>query len=160
MGHGRFITQHFKRQGDYVTQIAPHNQDARFPADRSQFAHPTIVDAFYGCAALLRWGIRQATDTIESSVRSSYYNESNGNLNLGDLSGGNKNGKDDPTATWRSERVRSRRHNQQSGINTVGEALDLMLLLWSQSAPGQDEPPAIQMEDLGQKRVHEWLQTQ
>lgn len=148
-----------------MTRNAPHNQDARFPADMSKFPHPIIVDMYYGCAALLRWGTPQAIEAIQSSVGSLYYGEE-----LRDSSGEDKNGEEDtltPTApdTARSTQARlwAIQHDQpHTGIRTVDEAMDLIMLLWSRSAPAhQEELPAIQKEeDLGRERVNAWRQTQ
>ena len=71
---GRFILQHFK-QDNFTMQFAPHNQNARFPGDMSNFPNAVIMVMFYGCAVLLQWGMPQATDVIQSTVESSYHNE-------------------------------------------------------------------------------------
>ena len=47
--------------------------------------------------------------------------------------------------------------------STIGEAMDLILLLWSHSAPGRQEKlPANQKgeEDLSREKVSAWLKTQ
>jgi len=36
--------------------LAPHNQDARQPADASEWLPTIIITFFYGCAALNTWG--------------------------------------------------------------------------------------------------------
>ena len=72
---GRFILQHFTPQDDYTIRNSPHNQDARLPADMSEFPAPIIVEMFYGCVALLRWGIPQASDAIWLLAGSLYYDE-------------------------------------------------------------------------------------
>jgi hypothetical protein len=112
------------------------------------------------------WGIPQATEAIQSLAGSSYYDKM-----LGDPSGEDINGENDttllptPTATARA-RLRASRHDQpksHTGISTMAEAMDFILLLWSHSAPGHhEELPAIQKEeeDLGRERVNAWLQTQ
>jgi hypothetical protein len=71
--HGRFILQHFTPQDDYTARNSPHNQDARLPADMSQFPPNIIVDTFYGCAAFLQWGTPQASEAIVSSTQDLYY---------------------------------------------------------------------------------------
>ena len=69
----RFILQHFKPQHPAVAHSAPHNQDARRPANMGDFPPPIIVDMFYGCPALLKWGMQEGRDGIWSSAQLSYY---------------------------------------------------------------------------------------
>ena len=87
---GHFILQHFTPQHKYIVSQSPHNQDAHLPANMSQFPPPVIVDMFYGCAAVLWWGIPQAANAIELSVGSLYYDETGlGELNsLGEAGDG------------------------------------------------------------------------
>jgi hypothetical protein len=167
----RFILQHFTPQHEYIVSQSPHNQDARLPADMSQFPPPIIVDMFYGCGAVLRWGIPQAADAIELSMGSLYYDETgSGESNSSGEAG---DGMDDieaarsptPVETSRSKRAKAwaSRHCDQSEprLRTIDEAMDLVMLLWSRSGPKhQEEPPPTQEEDSRQDRVHAWLQTQ
>jgi hypothetical protein len=168
---GRFILQHFTPQHEYIVSQSPHNQDARLPADMSQFPPPIIVDMFYGCAAVLRWGIPQAADAIELSMGPLYYDETgSGESNSSGEAG---DGTDDieaarsptPVETPRSKRAKAwaSRHCDQSEprLRTIDEAMDLVMLLWSRSGPKhQEELPPTQEEDSRQDRVHAWLQTQ
>ena len=158
--------------------MSPHNQDSRLPADMSQFPPPIIVDMIYGCAAVLQWGIPSTTNAIHSSVGSSYY----------DKNGSEESGEDEyeahspmpaptpapapapkrlptPVETARSMQAKNwaNRHIDQSEprLRTIGEAMDVVALLWSQSRPKRHEkPPPTQEEDMRQDRVHAWLQTQ
>jgi hypothetical protein len=162
---GRFILQHFTPQQRYLASQAPHNQDARLPADMSQFPPPTIVDMFYGCTAVLRWGIPQASSAIQSLVGSLYYDETG--------SGEDGDGEGDieaahsptPVETPRSKRAKiwAGRHCDQAkpGLNTIDEAMDLVMSLWSRSGhKHQEEPLTTQEEDMCRDRVQAWLQTQ
>ena len=165
---GRFILQHFTTQPDFMVRIAPHNQDARLPADMSQFPPPIIVDMFYGCAAVSRWGIPQATAAIQSSVGSLYYDKSGPGELI--LSGGARDGEDDieaarqptPPRSKRAKARESQHRNQTEGrINTIDEAMDLIMLLWSRTGPKPpDKPPTTPEEDMRRDRVQAWLQTQ
>jgi hypothetical protein len=166
---GRFILQHFTPQHAYMVSQSPHNQNARLPADMSQFPPATIVDMFYGCAAVLRWGIPQATDSIKLSLY--YPKKGSGGSNLSGEAGDEE---DDSVAagspTLVDESPRSRRakgwasrHCDQSEprLSTIDEAMDLVMLLWSRSRPKRQEKPLpTQEEDMRQDRVHAWLQTQ
>jgi len=168
---GRFILQHFAPQDEYTVRQSPHNQDARLPADMSQFPPPIIVDMFYGCAAVLRWGIPQASDAIQSSVGSLYYDETgSGESNSSGEAG---DGEDDieaarsptPVETPRSKRAKAwaSRHCDQTEprLRTIDEAMDLVMLLWSRSGPKhQERPPTTQKEDMCRDKVNAWLQTQ
>lgn len=168
---GRFILQHFTPQHEYVVHQSPHNQDARLPADMSQFPPPIIVDMFYGCAAVSRWGIPQASAAIQLSVGSLYYDETgSGESNS---SGGARDGESDieaacsptPVETPQSKRAKrwASRHCDQTEprLNTIDEAMDLVMLLWFRSGPKhQEKPPTTQEEDVRRDRVHAWLQTQ
>ena len=158
---GRFILQHFKRQEWEVTDVAPHNQDARLPADMSQFPPPVIVDMFYGCCALAQWGISQAKDAIRLSAGPLYYD----GTGSGGADPAEDSEDDTEAARSRSKRARARaaRHCDQSERrqSTLDEAMDLLLILWSRSAPKrQEKPPSTQEEDMRRDRVKEWLQTQ
>ena len=75
---GRFTLQHFRQLDDYTTFNSPNNQDARLPADMSQFPPPIIVDMHYGCAAILQWGTAETSAAIWTSVESVYYDKDGG----------------------------------------------------------------------------------
>lgn len=164
---GRFILQHFTPQHEYLASQSPHNQDARLPADMSQFPPPTIVDMFYGCAAVLRWGIPQASSAIQFSVGSLYYDEtgsgeSNWSREEGDIEAAPS---PTPVKTPRSKRAKfwAGRHCDQTKprLNTIDEAMDLVMLLWSRSDhKHQEKPITTREEDMCRDRVHAWLQTQ
>jgi hypothetical protein len=155
----------------------PHNQDARQPANPNEFPPPALVDMWYGCAALLQWGNRPTIDAIWSSVRSEYYNdvssegegsptEDNGNDSNGsnDLhGGGNSNGDVTPSEAEpaaRSRRPREKGAHTQTGsyLNTMEEALDLVMLLRSYRKSGRrEEPSPTQEQDQSREKVTAWL---
>jgi hypothetical protein len=166
---GRFILQHFAPQDDYLVSQSPHNQDARLPADMSQFPPPVIVDMFYGCAAVLRRGM-QAADAIQLLAGSLYYDgtgsgESNSSGEAGDEDDDIVAGS--PTLVDESPRSRrvkgwASRHCDQSEprLSTIDEAMDFVMFLWSRSGPKRrDKPPPTQEEDMRRDRVYEWVQT-
>jgi len=171
---GRFILQHFTQQDSYTIHNSPHNQDARLPADMSGFPPPIIVDMFYGCAALLQWGIPMACDAIELSVGSLYYDgDGNGNgAGLGglDLSGG-AGDREDGTEAARSptptetpqpkQKSQARQCNQSKPHLNMDKAMDLIQSLWARSGPRhQERSPSTQERQLSQDRVNAWLKTQ
>ena len=169
---GRLILQHFTPLHQNIVSQAPHNWNARLPADMSQFPPPIILDLFYGCAAVLRWGIAKATSVIQSSMGSLYYDRMGSGES--DSSGGSS-GEDDvikatgsPTlvgeSPWsRRSKAWANRHCDRSEPcpGTLDEAMDLVSLLWWRSGlKHQEKPPPTQEEDLRQDRIHAWLQTQ
>ena len=106
----------------------------------------------YGCAAVLQWGIPSTTDAIRSSVGPLYY----------DMDGLEESGEDEdearspmPASVETAQSMRAKtwanRHIDQSEprLRTIGEAMDVVALLWSQSRPKRHEkPPPTQEEDL------------
>jgi hypothetical protein len=78
---GRFILHHFREQldNDFATIFYPHNQNARQPAGAKIFPPDVLVDMWYGCAALLQWGMNETIDKIRHSVESEYYDNVNSN---------------------------------------------------------------------------------
>jgi hypothetical protein len=163
--YGRFILQHFTPQDDYTVRNSPHNQDARLPADMSQFPPNIIVDAFYGCAAFLQWGTPQASEAIVSSTQDLYY-DATGAAEGGevDMEGGRS-----PTPIESLRDIRSRlwagRHMDSSNWrpSTISEAMDLLLLLRSQLGPEHRETETLQQtqdENFRRDRINAWVQTQ
>lgn len=149
---GRFTLQHFRQLDEYTIRNSPHNQDARLPPDMNQFPPPIIVDMYYGCAAILQWGIDQSSAAIWSSVESLYYSntcsERESSLKLED-------------ADIRAKKWADRRLAQAgSQLNTMDKAMDLVILLWSQPGPGHREEPPPTQEDFRRERVDAWLRTQ
>jgi hypothetical protein len=67
---GRFILYHFREHNDFATIFYPHNQNARQPAGANVFPPDVLVDMWYGCAALLQWGMNETVDRIRHSVES------------------------------------------------------------------------------------------
>jgi hypothetical protein len=130
----------------------------------SQFPPPIIVDMFYGCAALLLWGIPQASDAILLSAGSLYYDETGpGEPNppgeAGD-GGDDTEGARSPTPmeTHWSKRAKVWANRHRDGHSephlAMDEVMDLVLLLWSRSGPKhQEKPPPTQAELLRQDRV-------
>ena len=82
---------------DFATTFYPHNQNARQPAAENVFLPDVLVDMWYGCAALLQWGIHETVDQIQDSVESEYYDnvDSNGEDDNGGDGGDGANGGDD-----------------------------------------------------------------
>ena len=164
----RFILQHFTPQDDYMIRNSPHNQDARLPADMSKFLPPIIVDMFYGCTAVLQWGIPQATKAIRSLAKLLYYDGTgSGESNLLGGSGDDITEARLPTLVESPQSKRAKawrdRHCDHSEpcLSTMDEAMDLVTFLWSRSGPKHQEmPPPMQVEHLGQDRVIAWLKTQ
>ncbi|KAF5384121.1 hypothetical protein D9615_003273 [Tricholomella constricta] len=156
---GRFILQHFVPLYEAIETHAPHNQDARLPADMNQFPPPTILDMFYGCTTVLRWKTIGAGKYIESLAGPQYYDKAGSGLLT--------RGEDDvieaagsPTLVEESPRsrrakARASRHCDQSetGLRTIEEAMDFVSLLWMRSAPKRQEmPPSTEEEDLRRER--------
>ncbi|KAF5384119.1 hypothetical protein D9615_003271 [Tricholomella constricta] len=163
---GRFILQHFKPPYEVIETHAPHNQNARLPADMSQFPPPIIVDMFYGCAAVLRWGITEAKSFIELSVGPLYYDfieaaASPTNVNESPRS---RRAKKHESPRSRRAKAGASQHCDQSEprlVRTMDEAMDFVSLLWMRSAPKRQEmPPSTEEEDLRRERVQAWLETQ
>jgi hypothetical protein len=134
----------------------------------SQFPPPIIVDMCYGCAAVLQWGIPQATATIRLSVGSLYYDETGSGESgeAGDGEGDIEAARSPtPIETPRLKRANywADRHCDQPEprLTTIDEAMDLVSLLWARSAPKrQKKPPTTQEEDMRRERVHAWVKTQ
>jgi hypothetical protein len=129
---------------------------------------------FYGCAAVLQWGLPQSSAAIWSSVESSYYDntgsgrgsssERDDAYGEGDTDGGDETDAREATPTSRDIRTRkwANRKCAQAGsqLNTIDEAMDLVILLWSQPGPGHREEPPPTQEDFRRERVDAWLRAQ
>jgi len=139
----------------------------------NEFPPPIIVDMYYGCAAILQWGIPQSSAAIWSSVGSSYYNNADSGHessserdadNEGDTDRGDETDAGEATETpWeiRARRWANRKRAQAgSQLNTIDEAMDLVMLLWSQLGPGHREEPPPTQEDFLRERVDAWLRAQ
>lgn len=164
---GRFTLQHFRQLDEYTIRNSPHNQDARLPPDMNQFPPPIIVDMYYGCAAILQWGIGQSSAAIWSSVESLYYSntgsERESSSKREDADGeGDADVKDtEPPWDIRAKKWADGRLAQAgSQLNTMDKAMDLVILLWSQPGPGHREEPPPTQEDFRRERVDAWLRTQ
>jgi len=140
-GSGRFILHRFREQLDSVAKIFyPHNQNARQPANIDGFPPTALLNMWYGCAALLQWGVSQTIDTIRSSVGSQYYDIANseGERSPGDddFNGGDNSDKEPLTPPKSKEiaqpsRAQGKGGRTQSGsrLNTMNEAMDFLTLL-------------------------------
>jgi hypothetical protein len=164
---GRFTLQHFRQLDEYTIRNSPHNQDARLPANMNQFPPPIIVDMFYGCAAVLQWGLPQSSAAIWSSVDSSYYDntglggESSSERDDADGEGDTDGGNETDARDIRTRKWANRKCAQAgSQLNTIDEAMDLVILLWSQPGPGHREEPPPTQEDFRRERVDAWLRAQ
>jgi hypothetical protein len=171
---GRFTLQHFRQLDDYTIQNSPHNQDARLPADMNEFPPPIIVDMYYGCAAVLQWGIAESSAAIWSSVESSYYDNTGSGRGSSserddtdeddDADGGDETdggeARETPQDIRAEDRANRKRAQSGSQLNTIDEAMDLVILLWSQPGPGHREAPSPMQEDFRRERVDAWLQAQ
>jgi len=129
---------------------------------------------YYGCAAILQWGITESSAAIWSSVESSYYDNTGSGRESSserddadgedDAGGGDDTDGGDATETPRDIRAKrwTNRNRTQSGshLNTIDEAMDLVMLLWSQPGPGHREEPSSTQEDFRRERVNAWLQAQ
>jgi hypothetical protein len=147
---GRFILQHLAPQEDAIEQIFPHNQDARLPADMSQFPPPVIIDMLYGCAALSQWGIPQTIKAIDLLAKPSF-----------DIAKAARSPRPSIEAPRpkRAKKQAGRHCDQSERPITMDKAMDLISILWSRSCPQpQEEPPPTQ--DMCRDRVNAWLQTQ
>jgi len=170
--HGRFILQHFTPQDDYTERNSPHNQDARLPADMSQFPPNIIVDTFYGCAAFLQWGTLQASEAIMSSTQDLYYDATGSGEDSPGVAEGDEvdmEGGHSPTPIESARDIRARlwagRHMDSSNRrpSTINEVMDLLLLLRSQSGPEHRETETLrqtQDENFRRDRINAWVQTQ
>jgi len=133
----------------------------------NQFPPPIIVDMYYGCTAILQWGIAQSSAAIWSSVGSSYYDnagsgrESSSEWDDADGGDGADGGDDTDGRGLRAKRWANRNCAQSgSHLNTIDEAMDLVMLLWSQPGPEYREEPSSTQEDFRRERVDAWLQAQ
>jgi hypothetical protein len=140
----------------------------------NQFPPPIIVDMYYGCAAMLQWGIADSSAAIWSSVESSYYNNTGSGRGSSsrrddededdDADGGDETDGGEATETPRDIRAKKwadRKHVQfGSQLETIDEAMDLVILLWSQPGSGHREEPSPVQEDFLRERVDAWLQAQ
>ncbi|KAF9519398.1 hypothetical protein BS47DRAFT_31129 [Hydnum rufescens UP504] len=139
------------------------------------FPPPVIVDMFYGCAAVSKWGFKESTEVVWSSVRSLYYDNvgsGSGNSPGRDYSrgGGNIKSKypDPPEEKETSRSIRAKkRPDRDHGISSLRaarkrmeEAMDLVMLLWAQSRPAQNEKETLTQVSSVQDKVTLWLQTQ
>jgi len=129
---------------------------------------------YYGCAAILQWGIAESSAAIWSSVKTSYYDNTRSGRGIsserddtdeeGDADGGDETGGRESTESPRGIRAKklANRKRVQSGsqLKTIEEAMDLVILLWSQSGPGHREEPSPTQEDICRERVDAWLQAQ
>ena len=137
----------------------------------SQFPPPIIVDMHYGCAAILQWGTAETSAAIWTSVESVYYNKDGGRSSERDNSdeAGSEDQRDEPKGGEATETPRvipakkfayRKRAQYGSQLNTMDEAMDLVMFLWSQSGPGDQEEPSPTKEDFGRERVDAWLRAQ
>jgi hypothetical protein len=172
-GSGRFILRHFVEQLDDVAQMFyPHNQNARQPADIDDFPPPVLLEMWYGCAAVLRWGVQLTINTIWSSVGGHYYDidddapGDDGAPGDDDLNGGDNSDRESLTPpkgkeTAQSSRGQGKEGHTQSGspLNTMGEAMEFLMLLWAHPRSGHRAGPSSTQEKKDQSRdkVDAWL---
>lgn len=150
---GRFTLQHFRQLDEYTIRNSLHNQDARLPPNMNQFPPPIIVDMYYGCAAILQWGIDQSSAAIWSSVESSYYDNTGS-----ERESSSKREDTEPPWDIRAKKWADQRFAQAgSQLNTMDKAMDLVIILWSQQGPGHREEP---QENFCRERVDAWLRAQ
>jgi hypothetical protein len=139
---------------------APHNQDARLPNNVRDWPSSLIVDAFYGCAAIRKWGVVGCVKLIQNTVHFRYYDTS---LDNGESDGSNdKNhqGKSDSAqaqAKARQQRT-ARRAAEGTGDSqaiSMADAMDLLLSLWRQVGT---RPQQQYREPDQHDKVLAWLQ--
>ena len=199
-GSGRFILQHFVEQLDDVAQIFyPHNQNARQTADIDNFPPPVLLEMWYGCAAVLRWGVQPTVDAIWSLAGAHYYDNLPGDDGDDDAPGDDDvpgddgapgdddapgddralgdddlNGRDNSDRelltppkgkeTAQSSRGQGKEGHTQSGarLNTMGEAVEFLMLLWTHPMSGHRVGPSPTQEKKNRSRdkVDAWLQAQ
>ena len=120
-----------------MAHSAPHNQDARRPANTGDFPPPIIVDMFNGRPALLQWGMQEGRDGIWSSAQLCIM------ICLNQERMDRRVGLDTeearlptPLVTPRFTRGKKRQgRDHQSRASAMNETMDLVALLWSQSGP-------------------------
>jgi hypothetical protein len=177
---GRFILHHFREQldNDFATTFYPHNQNTRQPAGANVFPPDVLVDMWYGCAALLQWGMNETVDRIWHSVESQYHD--NVNSNGGRLTP--RKGKEKAHSVGVEGAGSPGNHDSNGGddlnggsltlpegartaptprLKTMDDAMDFLLLLWSHQNSGHREDPSIstQEKEHSRDKVTSWLQS-
>jgi hypothetical protein len=157
-----------------ATMHFPHNQDARQPANTDNFPPPAVLDMWYGCAAVLRWGVAETINKIQSSARPHYYDipssEEEDSPGDDDLNGGDNLDRESLTPPKgkgkeraQSSRAQGKEGRTQSGshLNTMGEAMEILMHLWAHPMSGhRGDPSSTQENDQSRDKVNVWLQAQ
>jgi hypothetical protein len=131
---------------------------------------------WYGCAAVLRWGVAGTINEVRSSAGPYYYDIPSSEENSpgdDDLNGGNNldresltppKGKGKERAQSSRARGKEKEGRTQSGshLNTMGEAMEILMLLWAHPRSGHRGDPSSTQEENDQSRdkVNTWLQAQ
>lgn len=147
--------------------LAPHNQDARPPDDVSGWPTSIVLDAFYGCAAVAKWGNKECCDLIRSIMDSHYYDM--GGLDA-DSSNGSDSGEEDHTITAdlprsqaeaRDERAARRASEKEGNSQTrkMSDIMDFIVRLWAQPDAGsRHQHEMSNSRTVSCDKVLAWLQ--
>jgi hypothetical protein len=159
-----------------LPEFPVHNRDACRPLDMAHFLHPTITDMYYGCAALMHWGINKSTDAILASVKSIYYDntgsEGEGPLGPDDLNA--ENGEEEGHPSQPKEKMLQPQGdrikdsgNQNRTASTrckMDKTMDLLMIIseWNRWQQAGDEEAQPVTEDHSPQnsrdKVMLWLQ--
>jgi hypothetical protein len=158
--------QHFHDPTRVDNIIFPHNQDARPPADLTNWPPALIMDVVYGCAAVLKWGQKQSVDDIQKITQPIYYDPTSQT----NIDSEKKTAYIRQQAT--SRRVRALSFETSSGnSHETGEerqqisrddAMELLMFFRLRSSTCKEIQPQPwpRPQDASRHKVDEWLQSQ
>ncbi|KAI9568229.1 hypothetical protein HD554DRAFT_2261547 [Boletus coccyginus] len=164
----RLTLQHIKpSELGLLSQITPHNSDARQPQDTSKWPPAIIVDLSYAVAALQAWGPKTFIEYVRTNSRDVYYPD--------DVEGGDGAGPSRaPTAQAphpsRSIRYKKPSERQAKAFNPEDQSTsrkmdlhDVVLSLWMRAAREARDETKVPGSDVAladnENRIWAWLQS-
>ncbi|KAI9574401.1 hypothetical protein HD554DRAFT_2046869 [Boletus coccyginus] len=164
----RLTLQHFETDPGVVSQLGPHNSDARQPQDVNQWPLAIIVDLSYTAAALQSWGPKTFIEYVRENSRDAYYPDDEEGDDDGGPSGGPTAQVPDPP-TSRTIRYDKRSAKKAQAVNPADQPtsgdMDLydgILALWKQAArEARDEKKMPGSDAAGvadnRNKIQTWL---
>jgi len=153
----RLTLQYFCDPDDPVL-IAPFNKDARRPEDTSIWPTSIIVDFFYACAVLRKWGRKKSCDKLQGLTHDVYY----GHLQQSDDT---KREERDRHNIARKEHLEARNKAEGKGKRReqkpeMEEVMDWISFLWSSHSKSRGTSQECPHSTDAKENVRQWLQTQ
>src|SRR5262245_32647576 len=143
-------------------RLTSHNQDARQPADTSEWPPAMVIDFWYGCAVLRAWGIEESVSSLNDIAGAAYYDQLGEDLK-DDSAGvhqpipGRSRTVRGNSTTSRADRYKKPQDRQQ-GLD-MGHVIDAVSCLWMKSAKRRPESQATRCRQKVEYRqkVQDWL---